>query len=288
MRISLSFHVGSACLAAALILAASPASAQIEQQTERCTNDGHRYQPDVVIKACSALIFLLKSRGVTGDDAKDIEAETLTYRGDAYGDKKDYDHAIADYTQAIADYKAIKHPKAANVDYLYRARGVIYLLFKENYDQAISDANEAIKLNSEDARAYALRGLAYEGKGDEDRALTDFDQAIALNPKDAMLLSERASAYLRKSEPDRAIADLNTAIALEPTNASFLTTRCRANALSGDFSKALADCDKAIALDPDSASAYYTRGLVKRIDGDTAGGDKDVAHAQSIDPQIGK
>ncbi len=84
-------------------------------------------------------------------------------------------------------------------------------------------------------RAYALRALSYEGKGDEDKALTDFDQAIALSPNDALLLSERASAYLHKSEPDRAVADLNAALAIEPRNASFLTTRCRANALAGDL-----------------------------------------------------
>jgi tetratricopeptide (TPR) repeat protein len=54
---------------------------------------------------------------------------------------------------------------------------------KGQYDRAISDFDEAIRLRPDFADAYKQRGTAYETKGDHDRAIEDYNQAIRLNPK---------------------------------------------------------------------------------------------------------
>ncbi len=64
------------------------------------------------------------------------------------------------------------------------------------YDAAIDDYNEAIRLNPDRVEAYYNRGLAYVDKGDHNSAITDFNIAIELDPnnteaEEALELAEK-------------------------------------------------------------------------------------------------
>ena len=52
-----------------------------------------------------------------------------------------------------------------------------------DYDGAIADCTEAIRLNPHFAEAYNRRGAAYYSKGDYPLAFADFKQVLRLNPK---------------------------------------------------------------------------------------------------------
>ena len=56
---------------------------------------------------------------------------------------------------------------------------------KGDYDTAIRDYYEAIRLNPQHAGAFHNRGRAYAAKSDWDQALQNIDQAIRLNPEHA-------------------------------------------------------------------------------------------------------
>ena len=51
---------------------------------------------------------------------------------------------------------------------------------KGEYDRAVQDYDESIKLNPNYARAFNNRGVAYQKKGEYDRAIKDFDECIKL------------------------------------------------------------------------------------------------------------
>jgi tetratricopeptide (TPR) repeat protein len=102
-----------------------------------------------------------------------------------YNVKEDYDRALADCSQAV---KFGPSPNAraatsdgrlendrARSDY-YSERGFAYLK-KNDYDRAILDLDNAIRLNPDNGRALKSRGLAYQAKGDTARA--DADLAAA-------------------------------------------------------------------------------------------------------------
>ena len=55
------------------------------------------------------------------------------------------------------------------------------------------------------AVAFSDRGIAYARKGQYDRAIEDLDQAIRLNPNYAAAFNNRGSAYSAKGDLDRAI-----------------------------------------------------------------------------------
>lgn len=78
-------------------------------------------------------------------------------------------------------------PKYANA---YNNRGRSYFL-KGNYDQAMSDPNQAIQLNPKLAVAYRNRGVVYEAKHDPDHAIAEFDEALRLDAADATALTDR-------------------------------------------------------------------------------------------------
>jgi tetratricopeptide (TPR) repeat protein len=96
-----------------------------------------------------------------------------------------------------------------------RRRGRILNELKQ-FDKAINELNQAIKLDPQYAAAYANRGYAYGEKGEFDRAIADYTKVIELNPQDARAYANRGYAYREKGEFDRAIADFDKTIALLP------------------------------------------------------------------------
>ena len=51
-----------------------------------------------------------------------------------------------------------------------------------DYDGAIADFTEAIRLAPNYVYAYNIRGVVYRQKGDYDRAIADFEEALKINP----------------------------------------------------------------------------------------------------------
>jgi len=66
--------------------------------------------------------------------------------------------------------------------------------------QVIEDASES---DSNRALALHMRGLAYVARGDNDRAITDYNEAIRLNPTYGLTFNERGLAYKAKGDVDR-------------------------------------------------------------------------------------
>src|ERR1700676_93245 len=51
------------------------------------------------------------------------------------------------------------------------------------YERAIADYSQAIRMDAELTGAYAGRGLAYEGKGEVEKAKTNYRKALAVPQK---------------------------------------------------------------------------------------------------------
>jgi tetratricopeptide (TPR) repeat protein len=97
-------------------------------------------------------------------------------------------------------------------------RGVAYRL-KAEYNKAINDFDQAIRLRPNYSNAFNNRG--YRNKGDLDHALADYDQAIALKSDDLAAYYNRGLALDDKGEHQRAVADFTH----QPVRAS-LRPRC--------------------------------------------------------------
>jgi tetratricopeptide (TPR) repeat protein len=56
------------------------------------------------------------------------------------------------------------------------------LLDRQEYDSAIADFTEAIRLNPNYAAAYNNRGVAHYRKGDIDKAIAGYEAALRIDP----------------------------------------------------------------------------------------------------------
>jgi tetratricopeptide (TPR) repeat protein len=157
-----------------------------------------------------------------------------------------------EYDQAIAQYdQAIRLDPAYAL--AYKNRGLAWYE-KQQYDRAIADYDQAIRFDPNYALAYNSRGIAWDEKQDYDRAVADYDQAIRLDPNDARPYYNRGTAWQNKGEYDKAIADYDQAIKLAPSAAAY-TNRGFAWSNKKQYDRAVADYDQAIRLDP-TVAAY--------------------------------
>jgi len=87
-----------------------------------------------------------------------------------------------------------------------------------NFNKAIADYTQAIKLNPHFAEAYYFRGNSYS-LADSDKAIADYTEAIRLNPRYAEAYYNRGWAYCWIEDYDKAIADFEAVLKIEPNNA---------------------------------------------------------------------
>jgi tetratricopeptide (TPR) repeat protein len=170
---------------------------------------------------------------------------------------EDLDRRIAGCTKIVQDRGTSKEIRVG----AYNNRGLAYR-WKREYDRAIADFGEALKLDPKYAAGYNNRGLAYSSKEDFERAIADFNEAIRLNPKYALAFSNRGAAYFDRNEYDRAIADLDKAIALDPKSGAAYRVRAMAYHNKREYERAVADYNMALPLIPEGFKANI---LINRL-----------------------
>jgi tetratricopeptide (TPR) repeat protein len=122
-------------------------------------------------------------------------------------------------------------------------------LNKREYDRAIADLSEAIRLDPKNAKAFYARGLAWDAKKEYDKALADLGEAIRLFPPYAVAYHTRGSIWRAKKEYDKALADLGEAIRFDSKFSQHYYVRGLTWYETKEYDKALADLDEAIRLD---------------------------------------
>jgi tetratricopeptide (TPR) repeat protein len=141
----------------------------------------------------------------------------------------------------------------------YRVSGNEWLA-KMEYDKAIADFNEAIRLDPGDRTVYNNRGAAWMCKDEYDKAIDDFSEGIRRDPQSRADYTCRAFAWEHKNEYGKAIADLTECIRLEPQDGSSFRNRGHVWQAMKEYDKAISDFTKAIRLDPQDPIAYQFRG----------------------------
>jgi Zn-dependent protease len=112
------------------------------------------------------------------------------------------------FTLDRADQAIRVDPKDAKA---YCSRGWANKMIGRN-EEAVADYTKAIGLGENTSSAYYYRGCAYERLGEYEPAIADLTQTIKIDPKQATALCERGNCYAATGKKDLARADLQRAL----------------------------------------------------------------------------
>ena len=205
------------------------------------------------MKRSALVVFLFAALApmlARADSVDDINA------GIAAHDRGDLDAAIQYYTTALQEGGITTENEAI----CYNDRGIVYD-DKGQYDQAISDYSEAVRLNPNYHQAFNNRGLAYDSKGEYQKAIDDFSEAIRQKPDYYDAFNNRGYAYDDNGQYDEAIADYTDALRLKPDFMSVYFHRGLAYDYKGKYDLAIADETSALKLQPDYRYAFVNRAM---------------------------
>ncbi|PRH86239.1 hypothetical protein C5L14_18550 [Labrys okinawensis] len=127
------------------------------------------------------------------------------------------DEATSDLTRAVelANQDLAADPARNAYSLMYRAMARAY---GNDPDGAIADATRYLAATPQSPEAFHARGLANAAKQNYDAAIADYTQAIKLGRK-SFILRQRGDAYLAAGQPDLAAADYLAMLHQFPTNA---------------------------------------------------------------------
>lgn len=114
---------------------------------------------------------------------------------------------------------------------------------------------------SDQSLAYAMRALGLSLKGQYQDALPDYDQAIKLDPYSAIALNNRAWTLFRSGTPERGLADVERSLELSPGSSHAHDTRAHILQSMGKPQPAIADYVKAMQFGGERIIRLYQCGL---------------------------
>jgi hypothetical protein len=129
------------------------------------------------------------------------------------------------------------------------------------YDRALADYNEAIRLDPKYNTAWSNRGELWRLKGDLDRALADQDQGIRLKSDDAFSFNARGDTLRYKGEFARALADYDKALQLSPGAIPAFAGKGLTYEKMGDVTRARAEFQNAVNSKTQHRSDYNRQAL---------------------------
>jgi len=193
-----------------------------------------------------------------------LDAYLRAARANQGQDVDSYVRAIEAYTEAIRldPGYALAFAGRSFAHTFYAGQGATGPAVRENFDQALADARQAIALAPELADSHLSMGF-YLANGDLDfrRATGEFERARALAPGNATVLRIYGLFVITMGRFDAGIADLRRAVTLDPLNVISHYLLGRGLYWARRYEDALAPLAEAISLDPEHQPSYQYRGL---------------------------
>jgi tetratricopeptide (TPR) repeat protein len=171
------------------------------------------------------------------------------------------------FEEAINQYQEAIRLNPSYADAYYTLGSA--LLKKGQTDAAISQFQEVIRLKPDDANAYNSLGTARLKKGQIDEAISQFQDAIRLKSDDVDTHYNLGNALLKKGQTDAAISQFQEVIRLKPNDAEAHNNLGTVLGMKGQIEKAISQFQEAIRLKPDYAHAHYNLGNALRMTGQT-------------------
>ena len=129
----------------------------------------------------------------------------------------------------------------------------------QDWENAVDGFRKAVEMDRKYVpnlvASLQQRANAYINEQRFAEAITDLNDAIKLNPKDAGIYERRAYVEMKGNEYDKALADYSEAIKINPGEARYYLYRGYLLEVKGDFKGAMADTEKVLKMQKGNAEA---------------------------------
>lgn len=174
--------------------------------------------------------------------------------------------------KALTALKLVEAEAATNAGFF--AERAANLVEVDQYDAAMADCNQAIKLDPNLSDAYDRRAFCYAMKDQLDKAIADYTTAIKLNPTSAMAYHNRAIAYRKMGKLKEANKDMKQYMSMRPAReqkrlGNMVSLKAEEMQKEGNTRGAIEYLKSQIAASP-SAALYLHLGGIYQKTGDYA------------------
>lgn len=185
----------------------------------------------VIITSITAICFNIAKNGPPKDLEKFLNREAIYTR---YYDETDWHKE-----EQSASGKIASNPKSA---YWYSKRGDARWQL-ENYKGALSDYDNAVKLDPKDYASLACRATMREFTGDSVHALDDINKAISMQPNVGWLYATRGNIYANRRDYNDALEDLDKCLKHTDEKRRYHAEKANVYVLIRRFDKAISELE---------------------------------------------
>src|SRR6186713_593873 len=126
----------------------------------------------------------------------------------------------------------------------FEFRGLMYS-DRQQFKEALADANELIRLKPDYRTGYDLRATCYYKMNEPAKALADYDKCVEIKPDDHRSINNRGSLYMNSFQKyNEALIEFNKAIDISP-QANYILNRSICYYKLGNMEKAKEDALRA-------------------------------------------
>jgi tetratricopeptide (TPR) repeat protein len=153
------------------------------------------------------------SQAAAPKGGKENEANRFAREGAEAAKSQDLDKAV----DLLRKATNMDHKYADELSAVYQRRAYA-LAQNQNYQEAIQDYSEAIKIQPKDPRIYEQRAAVEMKTYDYDKALADYSELIKLKPNEIRYLNYRAYVYEVKDDLQNSLADTEKVLKQDSNN----------------------------------------------------------------------
>lgn len=161
----------------------------------------------------------------------------------------------------------------------YLLRADIAIHGNRDYEAALGDITEAIRLQPREAGLYINRAFLRHSLDDYFGAMADYDYAIQLDPLNVVAIFNRGLLRMEVRDNDNAIKDFSKALELDADDYRSLYNRAYLYSEKRDIPRAMADVNRLIEAFPGLPEALYMRSNLNRMAGNMRQAENDYNRA---------
>src|SRR5206468_3656749 len=154
------------------------------------------------------------------------EANKLARDGAEASKNQEWEKAV----DLLRKATALDHKYASNLAAVFQQRAYAAAT-NQQFQDAINDYGEAIKITPEDARIYEQRAAVEMKLNDTDKALADYSEAIKIKPNEVRYYGYRSYIYEVKGDIKNSMADTDKVLKLDPKNQEAISRKKRLETL---------------------------------------------------------